>query len=91
MNRRRFLADGAAACLLTGAPSLLSAQGAVSATLALDTKAARIALPMDYTGLSYESAQLANPGYFSRSNTRLVSLVRQLGAKGVIRHWRQHE
>jgi hypothetical protein len=86
MNRRRFLAGGAAACFLTSAPGILSAQGAAaSATLALNTEARRIALPLNYTGLSYESAQLADPGYFSRSNTRLVTLVRQLGAKGVLR------
>jgi hypothetical protein len=86
MNRRRFLAGGVAACVLNGAPRFLVAQSAaVPATLALDTEAPRIALPAEYTGLSYESAQLANPGYFSRSNTRLVTLVRQLGAKGVLR------
>lgn len=86
MNRRHFLSGSVAACLLNDAARVLFAQStAASATLALDTDAHRIALPADYTGLSYESAQLGNPGYFSRSNTRLVALVRQLGAKGVLR------
>jgi hypothetical protein len=86
MNRRRFLAGGAAACFLSSAPRFLFSQSAATpATLALDTEAPRIALPADYTGLSYESAQLANPGYFSRTHSGLVSLVRQLGAKGVLR------
>jgi hypothetical protein len=86
MDRRRFVTGSAAACFLQSAARLLPAQntGAL-ATLSLDTSAPRIALPPDYTGLSYESAQLANPGYFSPSNTELVLLVRQLGPKGVLR------
>jgi hypothetical protein len=86
MDRRRFLIGGVAASLIS-TRRFLSAQGVAAkpATLSLDTTAARIPLPADYTGLSYESAQLGNPGYFSRSNTELVRLVRQLGAKGVLR------
>lgn len=56
-----------------------------AATLALDAGAPRVAIPEDFTGLSYESAQLASPGYFSQENTRLVALVRQLGPRGVLR------
>lgn len=87
MDRRRFLAGGAAAGLLHGGPGWLLGEASCSgvATLSLDVKAPRIAIPRDYTGLSYESAQLANPGYFSRDNRRLVTLVRQLGSKGVLR------
>jgi hypothetical protein len=86
MNRRRFLAGGVAACVAGGTPRVLLAQiPPVSASLALDTKVPRIALAADYTGLSYESAQLANPGYFSRSNMPLVKLVHHLGTKGVLR------
>jgi hypothetical protein len=98
MNRRDFLAAGAAASLLAGMPrffdgqaaGLGSAQGAGvgsaqgAASVSIDTSAARIPLPADFTGLSYEAAQLANPGYFSAHNSELVTLVRQLG-QGVLR------
>jgi hypothetical protein len=87
MDRRRFVTGGAATYFLRSAPRFPSTHnaGAGPATLSLDTSAPRITLPADFTGLSYESAQLANPGYFSRSNTELVMLVRQLGSKGVLR------
>jgi hypothetical protein len=87
MDRRRFVTGAAAACFLESASHSPFAQDAAppSATLSLDVSAPRIPLPADYTGLSYESAQLANPGYFSRTNTELSKLVRQLGTKGVLR------
>ncbi len=87
MNRRGLIIGGAAACLLKRRVSWAFAQGdrEVAGTLSLDLSAPRVAIPGDYTGLSYESAQLANPGYFSRDNVKLVELVRQLGARGVLR------
>jgi hypothetical protein len=87
MNRRRFLVSSAAASIVGRLSRLLPAQAATSpsATLSLDASAPRIVLPAHFTGLSYESAQLGNPGYFSRSNERLVTLVRQLGPSGVLR------
>jgi len=86
MNRRRLIVGATAVSVLHGARRLL-AEGAEDggATLSLDTAAPRIVIPGDFTGLSYESAQLANPGYFSRHNSKLVKLVRQLGASGVLR------
>jgi hypothetical protein len=87
MNRRKLIVGGAAATLLALArrPSLAQSAARRPATLSIDTAAPRLPIPPDYTGLSYESAQLANPGYFSQKNTRLVSLVRQLGQRGVLR------
>ncbi|MDR3527456.1 MAG: hypothetical protein P4L57_09260, partial [Rhizomicrobium sp.] len=35
--------------------------------------------------MSYETAQLANPDFFSRANTELIGFVRRLGASGVLR------
>jgi hypothetical protein len=42
-------------------------------------------IPPNFTGLSYESAQLSDPTFFSAENTALISFVRRLGASGVLR------
>jgi hypothetical protein len=39
----------------------------------------------DFTGLSYESAQLGNPHFFSGENAQLAGFIRRLGASGVLR------
>ena len=85
MNRRCFMTNAAAAWLLQSAPRLISAQVTGSATLSLDLAAPPVPPPADYTGLSYESAQLGHPGYFSRDHTELVALFRLLGSSGVLR------
>ena len=88
MDRRQLMIGGFATGLLRSAAPV-SARDAgpssYSATLSLDKTGARAAIPEEFTGLSYESAQLANPGYFSRENRQLVTLFRQLGARGVLR------
>jgi len=43
------------------------------------------AIAADFTGLSYETAQLANPHFFSAENTQLIGFVRRLGTRGVLR------
>jgi hypothetical protein len=48
-------------------------------------KAAAEAVPLDYLGFSFETAQLADPSYFAADNAELVSLFRALGANGVLR------
>jgi hypothetical protein len=87
IDRRSFITGCAATYLLQNTPRTLAAQNThvEAATLSLDTSAPRIPLPADFAGLSYESAQLAHPGYFSRENKSLVALVRQLGSSGVLR------
>ncbi|HEY0785786.1 MAG TPA: glycosyl hydrolase family 79 C-terminal domain-containing protein [Acidobacteriaceae bacterium] len=42
-------------------------------------------IAQDFTGLSYESAQLSDPGFFSGANTRLIGMMRGLGKEGVLR------
>ena len=39
----------------------------------------------DFTGLSYESAQLGNPDFFCGENKQLGGFLRRLGASGVLR------
>jgi hypothetical protein len=89
MKRRDFLsgAGAAAACCL--APHWLSAQSGaaapISATLGIDESATLAIIPSNFTGLSYESAQLANPAFFSAENTALIALFRELCDQGVLR------
>jgi hypothetical protein len=42
-------------------------------------------VPATYTGLSYESEQLTHPAFFEPENDSLISLVRTLGRRGVLR------
>jgi hypothetical protein len=91
MKRREFLSCAssvAASCL---ASRLLHAQnyqygaGAfITGTLTID-ESATLAIPRDFIGLSYESAQLANPAFFSAQNTALIALFRELSDQGVLR------
>jgi len=42
-------------------------------------------MPKDFTGLSYESAQLGHPNFFAPENTSLISLFQTLAREGVLR------
>ena len=44
-----------------------------------------VTMPRDFTGLSYESAQLGHPDFFSASNTALIGLFKRLTPEGVLR------
>jgi hypothetical protein len=87
MNRRQFLQLSA-----------LAPAGFAHFPLALDQEAATLTLRLrirpdqlgnqinaDFTGLSYESAQLGDPGFFSGQNVDLAGFVRRLGRTGVLR------
>ncbi len=84
MDRRDFVCMMAAA---GGAAALPRAALAAAPVLALRYDPARTGptIPSDFVGLSFERAQLSNPGYFSASNTALVRLVRGLSPSGSIR------
>ena len=82
MNRRDFLLTGAAAAASAGLPC--SAQP-LTATLHIDTANRGPYIPADFTGLSYESAQLANPDFFSAKNETLIRLFRELSPSGNLR------
>lgn len=87
MNRRRFLQSGAIAGLAAAAPGILYASGnaPLAARLLLHPGKPVAQVPPDFMGLSYESAQLADPEYFSSANSSLIALVRRLGPHGVLR------
>jgi len=82
MNRRDFLLTGAAAMATGTLPC--SAQPA-AATLEIDATKPGPHIPADFTGLSYESAQLANPDFFSEKNEQLIRLFRELSPSGNLR------
>lgn len=88
MNRRDFLRLSAAVSLTSSFHTPLSlAQTNQTATLRVTLRTDRLGNQIgdDFTGLSYESAQLANPKFFSGDNTELAGFIRRLGKSGVLR------
>lgn len=81
MNRRSFLTILATAA----AASRLGMAQQHQATLTIGAGASGPVIPLDFTGLSYESAQLANPSFFSKQNHQLIELFRGLSPRGVLR------
>ena len=82
MNRRQFAVTAAASLASTALPC--SAKSS-AATLGIDETKPGPRIPTDFTGLSYESAQLANPQFFSAENKPLIELFRQLTTSGNLR------
>jgi len=87
MNRRNFLRLSAAASAAVLYPPLSFADASPSTSARLTLRADRLGNKIgdDFTGLSYESAQLGNPTFFSSANTELAGFIRRLGASGVLR------
>jgi hypothetical protein len=87
IDRREFLRQSVSlAGLASLAPRANAADSpAVTARLTADSSQPLFTVPADFTGLSYESAQLANPAFFSAQNTALIALFNELGAQGVLR------
>jgi hypothetical protein len=87
MKRREFLSSASAVASSCLASHLLRAQSGapISGTLTINESATLATVPQDFIGLSYESAQLANPAFFSAENTALIALFRELSDQGVLR------
>ncbi|MHB1023956.1 MAG: hypothetical protein ACYC46_09385 [Acidobacteriaceae bacterium] len=86
MNRRNFIFDVALSAAALAAPAALIAQDqSISAALSLDDNSSGATMPLNFTGLSYETAQLGNPKFFSAENKQLIEYVRALGPQGVLR------
>ncbi len=87
MRRRDFirLSVSASAAAL-GSPRLF-AQAGTAATVRLTLKPDQLGnkIGNDFTGLSYESAQLGDPNFFSGKNVDLMQFLRRLGNTGVLR------
>lgn len=83
MNRRHFVAQLAAGAAAVSLPGF--AQTAEKARLQIDPSRLGPTIPPTFTGLSYESAQLANPAFFSPANKALIALFRGLSPNGNLR------
>ncbi|HTD96651.1 MAG TPA: hypothetical protein VK627_06965 [Edaphobacter sp.] len=83
MNRRRFLTTLAATAAANALPRAHAQQH--MAHLEIDAATPGPTIPLDFTGLSYETAQLANPAFFSTANKSLIHLFRGLSPSGVLR------
>ena len=85
MNRRALLRRCAGVCLLTGGRTPTRASDTAPADLTIAPEQPGLSIPRDFLGLSYESALLGDPEFFSPGNHSLLALIRRLGPSGVIR------
>ena len=87
MNRRDFIRLSAAASAAVFRRPLSFAEIIPSPSVRLTLRTDRLGnkIDDDFTGLSYESAQLGSPNFFSGDNTDLAGFMRRLGRSGVLR------
>ena len=87
-TRREFLERSATVLAAATLPAAMRAQGlpaTANLTLSVNAGTKFATVPANFTGLSYESAQLGHPEFFSAQNAGLIALVRRLGPQGVLR------
>ncbi|GGG92528.1 glycosyl hydrolase family 79 C-terminal domain-containing protein [Silvibacterium dinghuense] len=85
MNRRHFLRSATVSAL--AAPlgrAALAASGEQPLSITISDRTG-CTVPRNFTGLSYELAQLTEPNFFSAENHGLVAAFRQLSPQGVLR------
>ena len=85
VGRRTLLKTAAAGIAAAISPAAFGALAPPDARLKLNLGQSGATIPADFTGLSYESSQLAHPSFFSAQNTSLIQLFRTLGERGVLR------
>ena len=88
MDRRRFLLATAATAALPTLRSFAQATtpaATPAATLKLHSDETGPRIPNNFIGLSYETNELTNPGFFSLDNTALIEKFRTLSTNGVLR------
>jgi hypothetical protein len=83
MNRRHLLTSLAATAAINLLPSSFAEE--LTGQLTIDPTITGPQIPLDYIGLSYETAQMANPAFFSAENQQLIGLFRELTPTGVLR------
>jgi len=87
MERRTFLvqASAVAATAACSATSWAQSEPGVAAELTLREGPLAAPMPLTYSGLSYELAQLTDPQFFSAANRELVTHFRLLSPHGILR------
>jgi hypothetical protein len=85
VNRREFLAFVAAAAVVDPFAAAEQEAAEATASLTIGTQRPGGVIPEEFVGLSYESAQLANPNFFSAENNALVRIFRELAPRGNLR------
>ncbi len=84
-TRRSFLAGAASAAAIALRPHPLWSQADAALTLTVNLQQTLATMPLDFTGLSYESAQLGHPDFFSPQNSSLIAIFKTLGSQCVLR------
>jgi len=79
---RRGMAQAGAS---TAAPTGGAAGEMVSGEMNIDLETPGHLIPENFSGLSYELAQLTDPNFFAASNKELIALFRLLSPAGVLR------
>ncbi|HEV2644931.1 MAG TPA: hypothetical protein VGU46_01060 [Acidobacteriaceae bacterium] len=82
MDRREFISLTATAVATVIVRPALAQSPAIELTL---PSIPGPTMPAEFTGLSYEMAQIYNPNFFSPSNTPLITAFRNLSPHGVLR------
>lgn len=85
LNRRGFLTALAATATTSCLPCLSQATAHSSPSLTIGALQPHSKIPDEFVGLSYESAQLANPDFFCAKNRALVRIFRDLAPRGNLR------
>ncbi len=86
MQRRDFIKRTAAVAAWSQLHPVLRAQQKTSeVSILIDPHKPLRVVPPDFSGLSYESAQLSHPQFFSEENRDLVGLVKRLSPQGILR------
>jgi hypothetical protein len=85
MDRRSFVRGAGLSVAALASAMVTKAHAQVRAVdLTIDSNQKLATMPQDFIGLSYESAQLADPAFFSASDTTLVRAFRELSPRGVL-------
>lgn len=85
-SRRKFLLNSAAVlAAVQFRPKLFAQSSSAPLTIEVDPNNELATMPQTFTGLSYESAQLGHPDFFTGKNEGLIALVKRLGSEGVLR------
>lgn len=84
MNRPEFLA-GLAFTASAASTSVARSSTLTSQSLSIGSVQPDFAIPEEFVGLSYESAQLANPYFFSAKKGELIKIFRELAPRGNLR------